>query len=274
MTHEDIYTKISNIATDNFNIKAIEKLLLNEILGNVRKGLNTSNNKITGLSSSAGRMISDSIRALYDTNQYKNSLASLLSDVQGLGVSKVGVYVGDGLEVAISDLSEAQSVAYDSLLDSLNESGLNQRFNQPIRQLIYQNVRDGASQTVLEKAIKSYVLTETGSKSELNRYINSVSIQSADAYSSAIDQEVYKRFKPRLTHIRVVGSLIDTSSRQCRRAVLVYDREIPIDKLDEWIAYAKENGASQTLNANNLSSLKAHYGCRHQFVPVILNNKK
>lgn len=274
MTHEDIYSKISNIATDNFDIKAIEKLLLNEILANVRKGLNTSGNKVTGLNKSAGRMISDSIRALYETNQYKNSLASLLSDVQGLGVSKVGVYAGDGLDVAISELSEAQSIAYDSLLDSLNESGLNQRFNQPIRQLIYQNVRDGASQTMLEKAIKAYVITDKGSKSDLNRYINSVSIQSADAYSSAIDQEVYTRYKPRITHIRVVGSLIDTSSRQCRRAVLVYEREIPMDKLDEWIGYAKENGASQTLNDNNLSSLKAHYGCRHQFVPVILNKEK
>ena len=274
MTHEDIYTKISNIATDNFNIKDIEKLLLNEILGNVRKGLNTSNNKVTGLTKSAGRMVSDSIRALYDTNQYKNSLASLLSDVQGLGVSKLGVYAGDGLNVAISDLSEAQSVAYDSLLDSLNESGLNQRFNQPIRQLIYQNVRDGSSQTMLEKAIRSFVLTEKGSKSELNRYINSVSIQSADAYSSAIDQEVYTRYRTRITDIRVVGSLIDTSSRQCRRAVLVYNREIPIDKLDEWIGYAKENGGAQTLNSDNLSSLKAHYGCRHQFVPVILNKEK
>lgn len=274
MTHEDIYTKISNIATDNFNIKDIEKLLLNEILGNVRKGLNTSNNKVTGLTKSAGRMVSDSIRALYDTNQYKNSLASLLSDVQGLGVSKLGVYAGDGLNVAISDLSEAQSVAYDSLLDSLNESGLNQRFNQPIRQLIYQNVRDGSSQTMLEKAIRSFVLTEKGSKSELNRYINSVSIQSADAYSSAIDQEVYTRYRTRITDIRVVGSLIDTSSRQCRRAVLVYNREIPIDKLDEWIGYAKENGGALTLNSSNLSSLKAHYGCRHQFVPVILNKEK
>jgi hypothetical protein len=274
MTYEDIYSKISNIGTDNFNIKDVEKILLNEILANLRKGLNTSGNKITGLNTNAGRIISDSIRALYETNQYKNSLASLLSDVQGLGISKVGVYAGDGLEVAISDLSEAQSVAYDSLLDSLNESGLNQKFNQPIRQLIYQNVRDGASQTALEKSIRAYVLTEKGAKSELYKYINSVSIQSADAYSSAIDQEVYTRYKTRVTHIRVVGSLIETSSRQCRRAVLVYDREIPIDKLDEWIAYAKENGANSSLNKDNLSSLKAHYGCRHQFVPVILNNKK
>lgn len=273
MTHEDIYTKISNIATDNFNIKDIEKLLLNEILRNVRKGLNTSNNKVTGLTKSAGRMISDSIQALYDTNQYKNSLASLLSDVQGLGVSKIGVYSNSAMEVAISDLSEAQSIAYDSLLDSLNESGLNQRFNQPVRQLIYQNVRDGASQSMLEKAIRSYVLTDNGSKSDLNRYINSVSIQSADAYSSAIDQEVYNRYKTKITHIRVVGSLIETSSRQCRQAVIKYEREIPIDKLHEWISYAKDNGGSQTLNENNLSSLKAHYGCRHQFVPVILKKQ-
>jgi hypothetical protein len=104
----------------------------------------------------------------------------------------------------------------------------------------------------------------------MSSHVNQIAQSAADSYSKVIDQTVWDKYQDKITHIRVVGSLIETSSPQCRKAVEQYEREIPVGKeLDAWIEFAIKNGGSEDLTVDTLPTLGGHYACRHQWIPVI-----
>lgn len=269
MTYNDIIAQIKSVSKDSIKLTDIEKKMLEEVIKAINEGLLTSGGKITGLSSSAGSLITKGIKNFYASKPYQNSVASLLRRIDDISANKSSLYKDANLDFSKSSVSQSQSLVINEMLDTLNESGLNSQFNQSLRKLIYDNVRLGTSQSTLEKTLKLQI--ESGkAPSKLANYINQTAVQAADAYSSIIDREVFKANKDKVTHYRIVGSLIDTSSKQCRRFVEEFDREIPVGKeLNNFINYAIENGASPTLTADNLPVLKLHFGCRHSFVPII-----
>lgn len=270
MDFEQIYKKISAAGGKNF--KQFEKDFLKALLDEINESVTTRGGDIISTTKSSGRIVTDAIRKFYQSSAYKNSIMKILRDIQVIGDVKSGVYKDADMEISKSSITNPQKVVIDEFLDSVNENGLNSRFNQTYRKLIYDNIRVGASQTALKAELQKLIISGKA-PSAMSRYIQNTAIQTADAYSAIIDREVFNAYADRVTHYRMVGSLIDTSSPQCRYVVEVFDREIPVDRLNEVFAIAEDNGLIDGTTAENLPVNKLHWGCRHQFVPIIKIDK-
>jgi hypothetical protein len=269
MTQSQVYDFIASLSKDkNLNTDDLEKELVDKLVKALSSAAITTGGRITGLDTSAGAIVTKTLKEFYNGRAYKNSIAKFLKDIKVANTQKLSVYKDSGLNISTEVLNTQQNLSIDEYLDNLSDNGLNSKFNQPIRQLIYDSVRNNASLSDLRDSLNDKILSGKA-PSELSKYVKNATKQAADSYTSIVDKEIYKKFENRVTHYQMVGTLIETSSPQCRQAVEKYDRFIPIEELADWISFAQENGGSAELNASNLPVLKAHYGCRHQFIPYI-----
>jgi hypothetical protein len=273
MTAEKIQELIDSISNDkNTNINNLSKSLLASLIKQLNDNINTKGGKITNLDKSAGAIISSSIDEFTKSEGFKKSIQSILSDIGTATNEKVGFYKDADLPVTLSELSTQQKLAVDEFLDSMSKDGLNAKFNQTLRTLIYENIRNGVSQTELQNVLEEKIISGKA-PSEMAKYIKGTVQQAADAYTKVVDQQIYNKFKSKISGFRVIGSLIETSSPQCRQAVEKYKRFIPIDELDKVLDLAKSNGLIEGTNESNLATNGLHWSCRHQFLPII-NIKK
>lgn len=268
MSFEEINENIRKIADDSIDILALENLLYKELFSNFENSVLTRSGIITELEKPAGRIITESIKSFTNSNQYRDSLAVLLRNIKAESKNKVNLYQEEGFKINTVELNKPQMIAVDAYIDNLEATGLNAELNQPIRRLIYDNIRKGTSQKQIEKAIKES-LKKGEIDSKFSKYVRSSAINVADAYNSIVDQNITDKYKDEIKGYRIVGSLIDNSSRQCRMAVRTMKGFISMKEIDSWIKYAKENGGDKNLNRWNLPSLKSHYGCRHEFIPSL-----
>lgn len=272
MTQQGVYDLIASISDESkISLTALEKQMISELVKTINASAITTGGTITGLTQSAGSIVTKSLKSFYSSAAYKKSIASILKNLDVAVDQKLSVYKDEGLEISKKALSNGQKIVIDEFIDNLSDNGLNSKFNQPLRQLIYDNIRNNVDLNGLRDSLIEKI--ESGkAPSELSKYVKNATRQAADAYTSIVDTEIFNKFKNRVTHFMIVGTLIETSSPQCRQFVEKYDRKIPIEELDKWISFAKENGGSEELTADNLPTLKAHYGCRHQFIPYIETN--
>jgi hypothetical protein len=267
MTFEAIYQGISKAIKEHYSFTALEKKMLDSIIKQINSNSSFTGGKLTDLNKTAGRIVTDGIRDFTQSDQYQQSIARFLSSVGDLGSDRIGIYKKDGASINPSDVNSAQKLVINEYLDSMNESGLNARYNQLLRNQIYNNIRQGASQSQIAADLRTNIVGKANAPSNLERYVTNISQTAADAYNSVIDKEVYQQFGSRVAGYRIVGSLIDTSSPQCRSFVEDYNREISIKDIDKFIIFAKENGADKKLTKENLPVLRLHVGCRHSFTP-------
>jgi hypothetical protein len=268
MSEKELEKILSSISKD-LDINEIEEGLLKELKKELDKSLTVTGGNVTGINKTAGNIIKNAIKNFYNSDKYQKSIAGILKNIEVASDSKRTFYKDKGLEVSKSALTKQQALVVGEYLDNLSESGLNSKFNQTLRRLIYDSIRGNQSQAELTKSLQSKIKSGKA-PSELNKYVRSATIQAADAYTSIVDKEIFNKFEDRITGYRIVGTLIETSSPQCRSFVEDYGRQIKIGtELNNFINFAIEEGASEELTAKNLPVLKLHYGCRHQFVPYI-----
>jgi hypothetical protein len=93
--------------------------------------------------------------------------------------------------------------------------------------------------------------------------------QAADSYSGAINKKLLETFK--YDGLLITGSLIDTSSPQCRYAIVDLNGRISRDNWPEVVAHST---AKYPLilgtTFDNVPINRLHWGCRHSFFPIIL----
>jgi hypothetical protein len=190
-----------------------------------------------------------------------------LINVKTIGENKLDLYNKEGLKIEKSAVSPSQKLAISEHLSYLEENGLNAKFNQPLRQLIYSNINTGISQAGLEDKLKAYITGDNDQSGKLSSYVKQVAIQGADAYTSIIDQKITDKYIEKITGFIVSGSLIETSSPQCQYCVRELNRTITKDDWDEVVKRAV--GLIDGTTFENLPTNKLHWGCRHTFTPKL-----
>lgn len=263
MTQDDTILSENDII-DEKESKKLESLLMKILIQNLSENVNTNNGKIQ-LSDTTDTIVKKSLKKFYNTKEYSESIIRYLTKIEDVSKLKLEIYRKKGLFINASEINPHQRLAIDEHLSYLNENGLNTRFNQPLRKIIYSNIYAGRSQNDLETQLKNYV-TE---KETLTKYIKQTAIQGADAYTAIIDQKITDKYIDRITGYTIVGSLIETSSPQCRYCVEKLKRKI---KKDDWRTIkeiADQNGLIKGTEFKNLPTNKLHHGCRHTFTPEI-----
>lgn len=262
--HKSIQTNIDKVGAD---LSDFEKKLLEGILSKVSENISTTGGRITGLQDTAGSIISKSIKEFVKTAEYDRLVSSFLKDVGKISEQKFSVYKDQDLKIPKVEVTNTQRIVINEYLDALNADGLNSRFNQSLRTLIYDNIRTGATQKELEASLRKSILSGKA-PSELGKYVKQVSVQAADAYSKVVDQEVYNRYKSKITGFNIIGSLIETSSAQCKEAVKDYDRYLTVQEMKDLLK-KYEGKTIENTTIENVSSRGLHWNCRHAIVPVI-----
>jgi len=263
MRPEDTILSENDILTENEG-KKLEILLMNILIKNISDNININNGKIQ-LSDTTDTIVKKSLKKFYNTKEYSESIIKYLTKIEDVSKLKLDIYRKKGLLINSSEINPAQKLAIEEHLSYLNENGLNSRFNQPLRKIIYSNIYAGSSQNELEAQLKNYV---TG-KEALTKYIKQTAIQGADAYTAIIDQKITDKYIGRVVGYTIVGSLIETSSPQCKYCVEKLKRKI---KKDDWKTIqeiAAQNGLIKGTDFKNLPTNKLHWGCRHLFTPEI-----
>jgi hypothetical protein len=129
----------------------------------------------------------------------------------------------------------------------------------------------GANMKEVKQVLNSYIISGQDESGKLGQYLGQTAIQAVDSYTGSINQQIAKEFKT--TGYVISGSLIETSSKQCVYAVETSDNGY-LDYSD-WkkvLEIARNNSKARLIPGTTIETLplnKLHWGCRHDFTPLI-----
>lgn len=173
--------------------------------------------------------------------------------------------------IKVPAFETAKNIVIDETVNQMVGNGLNQKFVQPLRDLIYQNVSGGLSLSDARTQIKEYIQGGKDVTGKLGRYVEQTAQQAVDSYSGTINKKILEEFK--MDALLITGSLIDNSSPQCRFAIEELKGVITRDNWPQVVAHVGKNAPLiEGTTFENLPANRLHWGCRHSFYPTL--NKK
>jgi hypothetical protein len=171
-------------------------------------------------------------------------------------------------DIKVPALSVEKKIVIDETIDKMLDNGLNQKFVQPLRDLVYRNVTSGLSLSEAKAQIKEYIQGGNDVTGKLGQYLEQTAIQSVDMYSGIINKKLLEVFD--YDGLLMTGSLIDNSSPQCRFAIEKLNGKITRENWKEVEAIGKkQSGWIDGTTFDNVPLNKLHWGCRHNFFPTI-----
>lgn len=203
---------------------------------------------------------------------YVKSLENYLYDLDAIK-SNIEEFQGTYNRVIVQKklLKPIQSAVIDEVIDQYSENGLNKHFATPLRNTMYGNVLAGMSQKEARQYLREYIAGGQDESGKLKNYLTQTAQQGADSYSGAIHMKLKKEFK--YTGYIISGSLIDTSSKQCIYAVETSEAGyLSFADWEKVLDMAKKNKQAKLIEGTTIDNLplnKLHWGCRHEFTPVI-----
>lgn len=172
-------------------------------------------------------------------------------------------------DIKVPSITTEQKIVIDETINQFLDNGLNQNFVQPLRELIYQNVTTGLSLSDAKTQLKEYIAGGKDVTGKLGRYLEQTAIQAVDTYEGIINNKLLNEFE--YDGLLMTGSLIDTSSPQCRFAINELHGRITPENWKEVVAHVGKNAPLiDGTTFNNLPIQRLHYGCRHSFYPIMI----
>lgn len=171
-------------------------------------------------------------------------------------------------DIKVPSFEVAKNIVIDETIDKMLNNGLNQKFVVPLRDLIYRNVSGGLSLKDARIQIKDFISGGNDQSGKLGQYLEQTAIQAVDAYSGAINTKLLETFD--YDGQLITGSLIDNSSPQCRYAINELKGKITRENWKEVKAIGNRHGLIEGTTFDNLPTNKLHWGCRHNFFPIII----
>lgn len=196
---------------------------------------------------------------LQDLTTISNNNKSFHRTTNNFNIDKAGV-------------NDVQKAVVDQIIDQFRGNGLNAHFAQPLKENIFRNILAGANMREVKEVLNNYILSGADGSGKLSSYLDQTAMQAVDAYTGAINQKLIEDFT--FTGFIISGSLIETSSKQCVMAVEESAKTggyLPMDEWEKILDVARDNGLIPGTNLKNLPLNKLHWGCRHDFTPVIIN---
>lgn len=170
--------------------------------------------------------------------------------------------------IKVPPFEAAKNIVIDETLDKMLNNGLNQKFVQPLRDLIYQNVTGGLSLADARTQIKEFIAGGKDVTGKLQNYVEQTAQQAVDAYSGIINTKLLETFD--YDGLLITGSLIDNSSPQCRFAIEELGGLITRENWPKLKEIAEKHGLIKDTTFDNLPLNKLHHGCRHSFFPKLI----
>jgi hypothetical protein len=171
--------------------------------------------------------------------------------------------------ITVPSFAVAKNIVIDEIINQMLENGLNENFVQPLRDLIYQNVTSGLSLKDAKENIKEYIKGGKDQSGKLGQYLEQTAQQGVDSYSGMISTKLLEQFD--YDGLLMTGSLIETSSPQCRFVREELDGKITRENWPQVKKIAEKHGLMPDTTFDNLPLHLLHWSCRHSFFPIRIN---
>lgn len=212
------------------------------------------------------------IAALTELSDYKGSVGQYLKNFKDIETLMSDFQKSQGLDVKKARLNSVHDVVVNEIVNMYSENGLNPGFVQPMRQLLFNNITSGTNKNNALQQLRDYIESGQDQSGKLSKYLTQTAQQGVDSYTGAINTRIMQTFK--IDTMIMSGSLIATSTPQCRYGINKLDGIIDRADWPKLKAIAMDNGLIEGTTFDNLPFNKLHWGCRHEFTPTVLTDKQ
>lgn len=171
-------------------------------------------------------------------------------------------------------LEAVKTQAIESAITSLTETGLEEYFSKPIKDILYRNISTGGSYSSMQEEIREFILGNDEVDGRFLRYTRQITNDSLSVYNrnynDTISQELGLQF------YKYTGGLKDTSREFCeeRNGKFFHREEIKSWGKGEkccglsWPQNKKWPGMRKGTNESNILSFAGGYLCSHSIIAV------
>jgi hypothetical protein len=209
---------------------------------------------------------------------YESKLTGFLGDLDTISKNNEKFHGSfNNFNINTAGVKEVQKTVVAEIINQYTDNGLNPNFAAPLRDGIFRNILAGANMKDIRQYLQVYILGGEDESGKLHSYLNQTAQQAVDSYTGMINQQLNKDFK--FTGYIISGSLIETSSTQCIYAV-EHANDQGYLSFPEWnqvLDIARNNKKAKLIEGTTIVTLplnKLHWGCRHDFTPVIIKPKE
>ena len=210
--------------------------------------------------------------AMIELSDYKGAVGQYLKNFKDVGTLAQDFQRSQGVNVGQARLGAVQEIVTNEILNRYSENGLNPGFVQPLRELLFNNITGGLNKKEAMSQLRDYIESGQDETGKLGRYLEQTAQQGVDSYTGAVNVRIMQTFK--IDTYIMSGSLIATSSKQCRYAIEKLGGLIDRKNWPKLKAIAETDGLIEGTTFDNLPINKLHWGCRHEFTPVKLTARQ
>jgi hypothetical protein len=220
-------------------------------------------NKVIQETEDTQGIVKGAIKKFYNSKEYQTALFKLVNNVNNTVSDRIDYTNENVAKITNKEVSKPIKIALDYHLSFLNEQGLNEKFNQPLRKLIYQRIGQGSSMKQLKESLK-----ETLDANSFTKYSENLVREASSAYDSAINQTIVDKYKSRIKGFMMVGSIIETSEPSCKLFAEL-GRKLSLKTIEDKIIPLTDGHLTDPLD---IVKIKNHFGCRHSFIGVLTDD--
>lgn len=270
--------KIKKLATDNFaDISPVERQLFESSYDWLINNLEFKKGNII-VGKDLSRLMDEFLQAVQSiinkSKNYQTTLTQFLSDLNNIKKNAARFYqTSYDFDINTAGVNNIQKAVVEEILNQYTDNGINQGFLMPLRDAIYRNILSGANMRQIRQVLMTYIISGQDTTGKLQRYLTQTAQQAVDSYTGAINMQLKKEFK--FSGYIITGSLIETSSEQCIYAVTnSHSGYFSFADWEKVLEIARSNPKAKLIpgtTVDNLPINKLHWGCRHDFTPVIMD---
>lgn len=281
MTYAEYIKKLNELKRRGENavvsdLPSIEKMAYQLAVDFVDENFDTKDGKLVPNENALralNKFADDFLGAFTENSTYKGAVGGYLKNFKSIADVMDQFQKTNGVgDIKPARLGAVQEIVTNEILNRYSANGLNAGFVQPLRELLFNNITSGLSKKEAMAQLKDYIESGKDQTGKLGRYLEQTAQQGVDSYTGAVNVRIAQTFK--IDTYIMSGSLIATSSNQCRYAIEKLGGIIDRKEWPKLKALAEKDGLIEGTTFDNLPINKLHWGCRHEFTPVRLSEKQ
>lgn len=281
MTYQEYIKKLAELKAKAeksivADMPSIEKMAYQLVVDYIDQNLDTKDGRIVANENALralNKFADDYLGAFTESKPYSGAVGQYLKNFKSIGDLIDEFQKSHGLrDLKQARLGAVQEIVTSEILNRYSANGLNAGFVQPLRELLFNNITGGLNKNQAMEQLRDYIQSGKDQTGKLHRYIEQTAQQGVDSYTGAVNVRIMETFK--IDTYIMSGSLIATSSKQCRYAIEKLGGIIDRKAWPKLKAMAEKDGLIEGTTFDNLPINKLHWGCRHEFTPITLTKKQ
>ncbi len=211
------------------------------------------------------------------TDTYKKRVANYVGEFSKIQGAQAVYFntIKKGFDgVAVLESIKTQSI--ENVISTLTESGLQEYFTNPIKNIITRNITTGGSYAALQEELRTYILGSEDIDGRFLRYTKTITTDSIRDFNSTYNDGISNYLG--LDFKKYTGGLKDTSRAFCIERNGKY---FHLEEIKAWgrgekccglkLPDLKNGGPSwdgmrKGTNESNITTFRGGNGCNHQFI--------